>query len=303
MRLGYVPIDREPEAASKTLEYAFDDWSIARMARAMGRGDVAAAFEKRAGNWHNVFDAKTGFVRARAADGGFHEPFDPAAVGYGSDYTEGNAWQYSWYEPQDVAGMIRALGGEGAFADKLDALFDAQVDPKKFADVEDISGLIGYYAHGNEPSHHIAYLYNYAGRPWKTQQRLRQIMESQYHPAPDGLSGNDDCGQMSAWFIFTALGFYPVTPGSGEYVIGRPFVERATLNLPNGRRFAVVAENLGDDHPYVGSVLLNGKPLARGFIRHQEILSGGELRFVMQSQPDKSWAVAPESRPYSTSPY
>jgi len=273
------------------------------MARAMGRGDLAGRFEKRAEGWRNVFDAGTGFARARASDGRFREPFDPAAVGYGSDYTEGNAWQYTWYVPQDVAGLIGALGGADAFADKLDRMFDARVDPKTFAKVEDISGLIGYYAHGNEPSHHVAYLYSYAGRPWMTQKRLTQIMESQYRPSPDGLTGNDDCGQMSAWFVFTALGFYPVTPGSTEYVIGRPFVERATLHLPNGARFTIVAENLREDRPYVGSVLLNGRPLPRGFIRHREIFSGGVLRFVMQSQPDTAWAVAPGSRPYSLSPY
>jgi predicted alpha-1,2-mannosidase len=303
LRLGYVPIDREPEAASKTVEYAFDDWSIARMAEAMGREDVAAPFEKRAGNWRNVFDPRTGFVRARASDGAFREPFDPAAVGYGSDYTEGNAWQYSWFEPHDVAGLIRALGGEEVLAKKLDDLFDARVDPKEFAAVEDISGLIGYYAHGNEPSHHIAYLYDYAGRPWKTQQRLKQIMESQYRPAADGLAGNDDCGQMSAWFVFTALGFYPVTPGSNEYVLGRPFVNRAVLRLPNGKTFTIVAEGLSDDHPYIGSVRLNGKPLPRCFIRHEEILSGGELRFVMQRDPNRKWAAAPADRPYSASSY
>jgi predicted alpha-1,2-mannosidase len=214
MQLGYVPIDKEKEAASKTVEYAFDDWTISRMAQAMGDKDTAEAFRVRASNWRNIFDPKTGFIRARRSDGSFNEPFDPAAVGYGSDYTEGNAWQYSWYEPQDIAGLIHALGGEDKLVAKLDAVFDTKVDPKEFADVEDISGLIGYYAHGNEPSHHIAYLYDYAGEPWKTQGRVAQIMQTQYAPTPDGLSGNDDLGQMSAWYVFTALGFYPVAPAS-----------------------------------------------------------------------------------------
>ena len=302
-QLGYVPIDKVPEAASKTLEYAYDDWSIAQMARSMGRRDVATEFDKRAQNWRNVFDPKTGFVRARLTDGSFHEPFDPAAVGYGSDYTEGNAWQYSWYEPQDIGGLIHGLGGDTALAAKLDAVFDTKVDPKEFANVEDISGLIGYYAHGNEPSHHIAYLYDYAGQPWRTQERLKQIMDSQYAPTPAGLVGNDDLGQMSAWFVFTALGFYPVAPASNQYVIGRPFLQHATLTLPNGKRFTITADKLDDADPYVGSITLNGKPLTRSYITHQEIMAGGELHFVMQAKPNKTWATSVTERPYSMTGY
>jgi predicted alpha-1,2-mannosidase len=303
MKLGYVAIDKEPEAASKTLEYAYDDWTIAQVARAAGRKDVAAIFDKRAANWRNVFDPATGFVRARKTDGSFNTPFDPAAVGYGSDYTEGNAWQYSWYVPQDIGGLQKALGGADKLSAKLDALFDAKVDPKAFAHVEDISGLIGYYAHGNEPSHHIAYLYGYTGQPWRTQERLKQIMDSQYSPTPTGLAGNDDLGQMSAWYVFTAMGFYPVAPASNQYVIGRPFVRRATVMLPNGKRFTVVADRLHDAHPYVGKVTLNGKPLERVYIRHDDIEAGGELRFEMQAQPNKDWGKAPESRPFSMSGY
>ena len=301
MKLGWVASDKEREGASKTLEYAYDDWTIARVAAAMGRADVAKKFDERAGYWRNVFDRKTAFIRARKADGQFREPFDPAAAGYYGDYTEGNAWQYTWYAPQDTAGLIRAMGGERKFVGKLDALFNAKVDPKSFEHVEDISGLIGYYAHGNEPSHHIAYLYVYAGEPWRTQERLKQIVDSQYHPVPDGLSGNDDLGQMSAWLLFTSLGFYPVTPGSGEYVIGRPFVDRAVLHLPNGKPFTIVAEGLSDTNRYVGSVRLNGTPLSRSFLRHDEILAGGELRFVMQPSANKTWATKPDSRPYSMS--
>ncbi|MFI4968060.1 MAG: GH92 family glycosyl hydrolase [Gammaproteobacteria bacterium] len=303
MQLGYVPIDKEKEAASKTVEYAFDDWSIARMAEAMGEKQTAQEFFKRAGNWRNVFDPKTGFIRAKKTDGSFNEPFDPAAVGYGSDYTEGNAWQYSWYEPQDTGGLIKALGGDDKLASKLDAVFDTKVDPKEFANVEDISGLIGYYAHGNEPSHHIGYLYDYAGQPWRTQERLKQIMDSQYAPTPAGFSGNDDLGQMSAWFVFTALGFYPVAPGSNEYVIGRPFLDKATLHLPNGKQFIIVTDGLSDAHPYIGSVTLNGKPLTRSYIRHEEIMAGGELHFVMQATPNKTWATQTNDRPYSMSGY
>jgi predicted alpha-1,2-mannosidase len=300
MKLGWVPIDKEKEAASKTVEYAFDDWTIARMARAMGRTDVAARFTQRSENWRNVFDDKTGFMRARNSDGKFREPFDPAIAGNG-DYTEGNAWQYSWYAPQDTAELVRGMGGDRRFAQKLDQLFDAKVDPASFANVEDISGLIGFYAHGNEPSHHIGYLYVYAGAPWKTQQRLAQIVSSQYQPSPGGLAGNDDLGQMSAWLLFTSFGFYPVTPGSGEYVIGRPFVDRAVLHLPNGKQFTVVVDNLSDANGYVGSVQLNGKPLERTYLRHEEIMAGGELHFVMQARPNKDWGRSAASRPYSMS--
>lgn len=299
MKLGYVPMDKDPEAASKTVEYAYDDWTLARMARAMGRADVAARFEKRASNWRNTFDASVGFVRPRNSDGSFAAAFDPAKAGKGSGFTEGNAWQYSWYQPQDTAGLIALLGGDAALVKKLDAMFDAKVDPKDYAHVEDISGMIGQYIHGNEPSHHLAYLYNYAGQPWRTQERLKQIVESQYKPAPDGLVGNDDLGQMSAWLVFTSLGFYPVAPASNEYVLGRPFVEEATLVLPGGKRFRVVAEGLSDANRYAGKVLLNGKELPRAYVRHEEIMAGGELRFVMSAVPNKNWATGLKARPYS----
>lgn len=299
--LGYVPIDEEGEAASKTLEYAYDDWAIARMAQAMGRTDVATEFGRRASHWKHAFDPATGFMRARRRDGTFREPFDPAASGYGTDYTEGNAWQYSWYVPQDVAGLAAAHGGSDALLDRLDAVFDAKVDPSVFAHMEDITGLIGWYAHGNEPSHHVAYLYAYAGQPWRTQARLKQIMETQYAPRPDGLAGNDDLGQMSAWYVFTTLGFYPVTPGSNQYVLGRPFLPRATLHLPNGKRFTVVADALDDAHAYVGSITLNGRPLERTYLEHEEIMAGGELRFTMQAAPDTARVGGRLALPYSMS--
>ncbi len=303
MRLGYVPEDKEAESVSKTLEYAFDDWTIARMARALGKNDIAAQFEKRARNWHNVFDPSIGFARARLSDGKFRVPFDPAAAGENSGFTEGNSWQYSWYEPQDVRGLIKELGGDDKLVAKLDQVFDAKIDPKVFATLEDVSGLIGWYAHGNEPSHHIAYLYDYAGAPWKTQQRLKQIIDSQYAPTPTGLAGNDDLGQMSAWYIFTALGFYPVAPASNQYVIGRPFLHRAVLHLPNGKTFTISADNLDNAHPYVGSVSLNGKPLERVWIGHDELMAGGELRFTMSAMPNRTWGTSAAARPYSISAY
>jgi len=303
MTLGYVPIDKEVEGGSKTQEYAYDDWAIAQMAKAMGKHDVYGRFEKRAAYWRNVWDPKTGFMRARLANGKFREPFDPTSAGYGDDYTEANAWQYSWYVPQDVAGLITAMGGDQAFTHKLDELFDAKVDPSIFKNVEDITGLIGWYAHGNEPSHHIAYLYDYAGEPWKTQARLKQIMDNEYGPGPAGLIGNDDLGQMSAWYIFTALGFYPVTPASDEYAIGRPFVPRAAIHLGNGRTFTITTAPFDDAHPYVGQVTLNGKPLDRVYLKHADILAGGELHFTMQAQPNKDWGKAKSARPASMSPY
>jgi len=299
--LGWVPIDEEGEAASKTLEYAFDDWTIARMATAMGKTDVAAEFDKRAGNWRHAFDAETGFMRARKRDGSFRTPFDPSASGYGTDYTEGNAWQYSWYVPQDVAGLAEVHGGADKLLARLDAVFDAKVDPSIFEHMEDITGLIGWYAHGNEPSHHVAYLYSYAGQPWRAQARLKQIMDTQYADRPDGLAGNDDLGQMSAWYVFTALGFYPVAPGSAEYIIGRPFLPKAVLNLPNGKTFRITTEGMAKGHEYVGSVTLNGKPLNRTFLRHAEILAGGELHFTLQAAPNKAWPGEGAEQPYSMS--
>ncbi|WP_442678214.1 GH92 family glycosyl hydrolase [Sphingomonas sp. ASY06-1R] len=296
-KLGYVPIDKEPEAASKTVEYAYDDWTIAQMARAMGRKSVADLFEKRAAYWRNSFDVTSGWVRARLSSGGFREPFDPVSIKYGSDYTEGNAWQYSWFVPQDQIGLVRLLGGDSKTVAKLDAMFAYDNSKLDYSASEDIAGLIGQYIHGNEPSHSVAYLYNFAGAPWRTQERLKQIVDSQYKPTPDGLSGNDDLGQMSAWLVFTSLGFYPVTPGSLEYVIGRPFVARATLTLPNGKTFTISCDDPAK--PYVGRVLLNGVTLSRSYIRHDEIMAGGALRFVMQATPNRSWAIARGQRPFS----
>jgi predicted alpha-1,2-mannosidase len=301
MKLGYVPIDHDGEAASKTMEYAFDDWTISKMAAALGHKDIAETFRKRAENWRNVFNQQSGFVQPRFADGRWREPFDPGRAGADSGFTEGNAWQYSWYQPQDEAGLIKLLGGDEQLVAKLDAMFDAKVDPKRYADVEDIAGMIGQYIHGNEPSHHLAYLYNYAGQPWRTQERLQQIVESQYKPAVDGLVGNDDLGQMSAWLLFTSMGFYPVAPASNEYVIGRPFVNRATIMLPNGEAFRVVAEKISPENRYVESVALNGVKLDRSYLRHEEIMKGGELRFVMGPKPNRTWATGASARPYSMS--
>jgi len=301
MRLGYVPVDHDGEAASKTVEYAFDDWTIARTAAAMGRKDIADTFSKRAGYWRNNFNSKDGFVEPRLADGTYRRPFDPARAGGESGFTEGNAWQYSWYQPQDEQGLIDLLGGPDKLVAKLDEMFDQKVDPAKYADVEDISGMIGQYIHGNEPSHHLPYLYDYAGQPWRTQARLKQIVDSQYKPTTDGLVGNDDLGQMSAWLLFTSIGLYPVAPGTNEYVIGRPFVDRAMLHLPNGKTLTITADHLSDANAFVQSVTLNGKPLDRVFVRHEELMAGGELRFVMSPKADATWSLHAHTMPYSMS--
>jgi predicted alpha-1,2-mannosidase len=302
MKHRYVPVDQDDEAASKTVEYAFDDWTIARMAREVGDSAIAADFAKRAAFWRNNFNAADGFVEPRLENGDYRKPFDPARAGAGSGFTEGNAWQYSWYQPQDEEGLIRLLGGREKLIAKLDAMFDQKVDPALYANVEDISGMIGQYIHGNEPSHHLAYLYMYAGAPLKTQARLKQIVDSQYKPSPDGLVGNDDLGQMSAWLIFTSLGFYPVAPGSNQYVLGRPFVDRAVLHLPNGKVLTVVSEDMDEEHGFVKDVSLNGKSLDRSFVTHEELMRGGELKFTFSNEKDANWSHRRLLAPYSDTP-
>jgi predicted alpha-1,2-mannosidase len=301
-RLGWVPADRDTNSASKTLEYAYDDWTIARMAAAMGRDAIEAEYDLRAASWRNLFDADSGFLRARNSDGSFPESFDPMST-HGQGYIEGNAWNYSLFVPHDVAGFVDLLGGPGKLVDWLDDLFVMEIDDASIAGNEDITraGMIGNYVHGNEPSHHVSYLYSYVGQPWKTQSRVRQIMREMYRPTPDGLCGNDDVGQMSAWYIFSALGFYPVAPGSNEYVLGSPAVKRAEIDLGGGRRFVVIVENQSPDNVYVDDVLLNGRPLSRAFITHSEIVEGGELRFEMSDRPNKEWATNVAARPYSMS--
>lgn len=301
MKFGYVPVDQDDEAASKTVEYAFDDWTIARMAKAMGKTSEAALFQKRSAFWRNNFNTKDGFVEPRLEDGSYLKPFDPAKAGAGSGFTEGNAWQYSWYQPQDEQGLIDLTGGSNKLIARLDDMFDQKVDPATYANVEDISGMIGQYIHGNEPSHHLAYLYSYAGAPLKTQARLQQIVDSQYKPTPDGLVGNDDLGQMSAWLIFTSLGFYPVAPASNEYVLGRPFVDRAVLHLPNGKLLTIESLNMSPEHGFIKDVLLNGKSLDRSYVTHEELMNGGSLKFIFSNEHDADWSRRPLRRPYSDS--
>ena len=301
MKQGYVPVDDDGEAASKTVEYAFDDWTIGRMAKAMGKSSVAAGFEKRAGYWRNNFNAADGFVEPRLQNGDYPKPFDPAKAGAGSGFTEGNAWQYSWYQPQDEQGLINLLGGNDRLIAKLDAMFDQKVDPAAYANVEDISGMIGQYIHGNEPSHHLPYLYMYAGAPLKTQARLKQIVDSQYKPTPDGLVGNDDLGQMSAWLLFTAFGFYPVAPASNEYVLGRPFVDRAVLHLPNGKQLTIESVDMSEERRFLKDVVLNGISLDRSYVTHAELIKGGNIKFVFGTEMDATWSHRNLRAPYSGS--
>ena len=284
---GYIPADREGESVSKTLEYAYDDWCIAMMAKSLGKQDDYKHFLVRAQNYKNVFDRITGFMRAKSNEMWF-TPFDPAEVNF--NYTEANAWQYSFYVPQDLGGLMMLLGGRDKFALKLDDLFAA--DSKTTGrDQADISGMIGQYAHGNEPSHHMAYLYDYAGTPWKTQELIHRICNDFYKNSPDGLIGNEDCGQMSAWYVFSAMGFYPVTPASGIYAFGTPVFPRVTIKLENGKSFTIRALNLSEKNFYIQSASMNGKPYTKCYISHADIVKGGELVFNMGSQPNKAWGV------------
>ena len=241
------PEDLSSNSASKTLEYAYDDWTIYKFAKALGKTEEEKEYFKRANFYKNIFDKQTGFIRAKNSDGKFKTPFNPLSTS-GQGYIEGNAWNYSLYVPQDIKGFIHLLGGNVKLISWLDSLFTMEVSEKSIAESEDItkSGMIGNYVHGNEPSHHVAYMYVYAGEPWKTQERVHQIMSTMYKPNPHGLCGNDDCGQMSAWYIFSALGFYPVTPGSNEYVIGSPGIDEAIINLENGKTFRIISENLSE---------------------------------------------------------
>ena len=284
-RCGYFPDDVTlVESVSRTLECGFDDWCAARMAEGLGHSEDAAFFDKRAGYWRNVFDPDLKLMRARDSQGNWETPFDPFKVGHwktGGAFTEGNSWQYTWHVLQDIPGLIEAMGGREAFVSKLDTLFTLTGDLGS-GETVDVSGLVGQYAHGNEPSHHVIYLYSMAGAPDKAADLLHEVWESQYKDGPDGLSGNDDCGQMSAWYIFTAMGFYPVKPCGGEYVIGAPQLPRLTLKLPDGKTFTILAKGIGKGRHHVASVSLNGKPLTDWTVRHEDILGGGTLIFTMK---------------------
>lgn len=288
MQLGYIPEDKNSSSVSKTLEYAYDDWCIAQVAKKLGRTDLYDEFIKRSLNYRNVYDASTGFMRPKMSDGNFRKEFDVLST-HGQGYIEGNAWNYSLYVPQYPADMIAMMGGKKQFTGHLDSLFTMHLPDEFFAETEDITrdGIIGNYVHGNEPAHHAAYLYNWTDAPWKTQERVRMILKKMYKPASDGLGGNDDCGQMSAWYIFSSLGFYPVCPGSTEYALGSPAVQSASLQLENGKTFQVEAVNQSDANVYVRKVELNGKPFTKRFITHDDIMNGGKIVFYMDRKPVK----------------
>lgn len=282
-KYGYFPTDlTEAESVSSTLESVYDDYAAADMAKRMGKEEEAAYFAKRADYYKNLFDPSTKFMRPKKADDTWKSPFNPSQVGHsesiGGDYTEGNAWQYTWHVQHDVPGLIALFGGEEAFLQKLDSVFTVKLETTQ----ADVTGLIGQYAHGNEPSHHVAYLYTLAGRPERTQELIRQIFDTQYLPKPNGLCGNDDCGQMSAWYMFSAMGFYPVNPVSGEYVFGAPQFPKFTLHLADEKTFTILAEGLSEEHKYIDSITLNGKPYTKNYITHEDILRGGTLVYKMK---------------------
>ena len=291
-KYGYFPFDIiDTESVSKTLECAYDDYCVAQMAKALGKTEDYERFSKRAAFYKNLFDPELKLMRGKDSKGNWRTPFNSFLLSHasssGGDFTEGNSWQYTWHVQHDVQGLIDLMGGNEAFVTKLDSLFFLESTAENTGFVSDVTGLIGQYAHGNEPSHHVAYLYSYAGHPEKTQQVIREVFDRFYLAKPDGLCGNDDCGQMSAWYIFSAMGFYPVNPISGEYVLGAPQIEKISLSLPEGKTFTVEAKGLSKTNKYVKSVELNGKPVTGLTISHKDVMNGGNLVFTMTDQPGR----------------
>lgn len=321
INLGYAPYDKVTESVPNTVELAYNDWCIAQLAKALGKNEDHQLFSQRARNYRNLYDKETKFMRPRKSDGSwlpelgnneqqivkagdhsYYRYFDPLLVGRrpSRHYTESNAWQYLWSVQHDPAGLIDLLGGKDNFTKRLDTFFtmSPNITPPKYVGVV---GTIGQYVHGNQPSHHVAYLYNYAGQPWKTQQRVRQVMEQMYRTGQGGICGNEDMGSLSSWYVLSAMGFYPVTPGQSQYAIGSPLMQETTLQLPEGKTFRVIAENNTTDAVYIQSATLNGKPLERSWIDHSEIMAGGVLQFVMGTTPNKEWASQDNAFPFSMS--
>ena len=293
--LGYIPADKEGSSVSKAVEYAYDDWCIALMAKAMGKEDIYNRYITRAQYYKNYYDSTDAFLKGRYSNGKFTNDVFSATTIYHSHYVEGNAWHYAFFAPQDVEGHIELIGGDDKYEARLDEMFDAET-PEGHGDV---TGNIGQYSHGNEPSHHAAYLYAYAGKPWKTQQRVKRIIDEMYDDTRSGICGNEDCGQMSAWYVLSAMGFYQVAPGSNDYIFGTPRFANTQLNLTNGNTLKIVAENFAPDNFYVKEVRWNGEPYAKSYITHDMITSGGELVFVMDSMPNEEFGAAKENRPVS----
>jgi predicted alpha-1,2-mannosidase len=308
--IGYVPYSPVKgetsfgEATAKTLEFAYDDFCAAKLALAAGRKADAEIFARKAMNWTNVFDAKIGFVRGRKADGSWVEPFYPNE--WGGPFTEGCSWHWTWCVFHDIPGLVKLMGGDEAFIAKLDGVFTAPNDVRTgtyggmiHEMTEMVAADMGQYAHGNQPIQHMIYLYDYAGQPWKAQSRTRWAMGKLYAPTPDGYCGDEDNGQTSAWYVFSALGFYPVCPGDAHYIIGSPLFDQATITIAKGKTFKITAEDNGPLRPYIHGATLNGESFNKTFLSHDEILAGGEIVFKMTSAPDKKWGSAPESRPPS----
>lgn len=292
---GFIPAENTNESVSCTLEYAYDDWAIARMAEQMGRRDTAREYDRRARNYVNLFDGKTRFFRGRRSDGEWTSPFEEFATG--RDYTEATPWHYRFFVPHDVHGLEQLFGGREPFVAELDRLFTLSSDRMRL-DVADVTGLMGQYAHGNEPSHHMAYLFNYVGLPWRTQELTRRLLDEMYAPTPDGIVGNEDCGQMSAWYIFSALGFYPVCPGANEWVLTTPLFDRAVVKLANGRTLTVTADNPRRNR-YIDAVTLNGIPVSGNFVTHEQLMQGGVLHFALRAEPNHDRGRASDDAPYS----
>lgn len=291
-KYGYIKYKSDGENVSKTLEYAYDDWCIAMFAKKLGKTEDYTYFIKRAQNYRNLYDAQTGFMRPKQEQ--FLSPFDPYEVT--RNYTEGNAWQYSFYVPQDISGQITLMGGKARLSAMLDSIFTTSSVLR--GDVPpDISGMIGQYAHGNEPSHQIAYEYDYVGQPWKTQAMIRRINDEMYRDQPDGLAGNEDCGQMSAWYVISALGFYAVCPGGFQYAIGSPLADKAVVHLENGKTFTVIAKNNGRGNVYIQSAKLNGAAYTKSYLNYEDISKGGEIEFEMGSAPNKAWGSSDSDVP------
>jgi predicted alpha-1,2-mannosidase len=296
---GYIPADKEVESVSKALEYAVDDWCIGEMATKLGETKDAELYFKRAGYYKNYFDSSIRFVRPKMSDGSWKTPYNPfLSIHENGDFTEGNGWQYTWLVPQDVEGLVQLMGGDDAFTKKLDSLFTVSGDMGAQAS-PDISGLIGMYAHGDEPSHHVTYMYAFAGRQWKTAEKVRQVMRDFYTDRPDGLAGNEDCGAMSSWYVMSSMGFYPENPANGVYVLGSPLFDKASIGLPGGKVFTVEAIHNSAVNIYIQSAELNGKPYHKSYILHQDVVKGGHLTLVMGSRPNPEFGKLPADRPRS----
>ena len=293
-KYGYIPYNLLDESVTITLEYAYNDWCVAQIAKELGKEEDYQYFLKRSNAYQYLFDKETGFMRGKSETGdAWHKPFDPkySAHRVHADYTEGNAWQHSWFVLHNTKKLIELHGGSEKFTNKLEQLFTESSEITGEDISPDISGLIGQYAHGNEPSHHIAYMFNFAKKPWRTQYWVREILKTQYFATPDGLSGNEDCGQMSAWYVFSAMGLYPYNPVSGEYQIASPLFEKSTIKMSNNTIFTIIANNTSDKNIYIQSATLNGKKFNKTSISHKEMQQGGILHFKMGSTPNKKWGI------------